>query len=648
MAIKDLILRIKGDSTSLQKETKKASGVLSGFKKIVGTIGAAVGAAFAVRALINFGKEAVRLFDIQAKAETQLLTALKGRKDVQKELIEQAQGLQKITLFGDEETIRAQSLIAAFVKEKDQIKQIIPLVQDMAAAKGMDLAGAADLVAKTLGSSTNAMSRYGIEVTGAVGSSERLTTLVDGLSKAFEGQAQAAAKAGAGPLIQLKNAWGDIKEQIGGAIMPILAKIATWFSSVLPKIGAGFSKFQQKTRDVANGFIDLYNESEAFRIVIGAIGSYIKIVFGAIGLAIKQVVTRVGTLGKVIGAVFRGQFKSIPGIIKEGFGKWIENIGDFGKKAVTDFANGIKANKKAYLEPLKVDSEDQKIINGTFNDAGKKAGGEFIRGITEEIKKIKNEGLPTLTAGIITEGPKNPAQVTGGETPVRSLSRSTLGADAAEDVIASTVEISDAYTIMGQQIYDSWQLAGDGMWDFAEKMNISAQQIGETIADLSSGFVDMFTNMIGAIEDYVEVSKNITGSTEEMAKAQEEASKRLGNAIRDSIKAFIAQGIAAVIANTLKGASGLLGILALPLAGLAGAGASLLFSSLVPSFAGGGIVDSPTLAMVGDNPGRKEAIIPSELWGKIGGGGGGRLYTEVSGRNLRIILDREDQFKSRT
>ena len=646
MAIKDLILRIKGDSTSLQKETKKASGVLSGFKKIVGTIGAAVGAAFAVRALINFGKEAVRLFDIQAKAETQLLTALKGRKDVQKELIEQAQGLQKITLFGDEETIRAQSLIAAFVKEKDQIKQIIPLVQDMAAAKGMDLAGAADLVAKTLGSSTNAMSRYGIEVTGAVGSSERLTTLVDGLSKAFEGQAQAAAKAGAGPLIQLKNAWGDIKEQIGGAIMPILAKIATWFSSVLPKIGAGFSKFQQKTRDVANGFIDLYNESEAFRIVIGAIGSYIKIVFGAIGLAIKQVVTRVGTLGKVIGAVFRGQFKSIPGIIKEGFGKWIENIGDFGKKAVTDFANGIKANKKAYLEPLKVDSEDQKIINGTFNDAGKKAGGEFIRGITEEIKKIKNEGLPTLTAGIITEGPKNPAQVTGGETPVRSLSRSTLGADAAEDVIASTVEISDAYTIMGQQIYDSWQLAGDGMWDFAEKMNISAQQIGETIADLSSGFVDMFTNMIGAIEDYVEVSKNITGSTEEMAKAQEEASKRLGNAIRDSIKAFIAQGIAAVIANTLKGASGLLGILALPLAGLAGAGASLLFSSLVPSFAGGGIVDSPTLAMVGDNPGRKEAIIPSELWGKIGGGGY-IAETRVSGRDLAIILRKQSDYQGR-
>jgi len=32
----------------------------------------------------------------------------------------------------------------------------------------MDLAGAADLVSKTLGSSTNALSRYGIEVTGAV------------------------------------------------------------------------------------------------------------------------------------------------------------------------------------------------------------------------------------------------------------------------------------------------------------------------------------------------------------------------------------------------------------------------------------------------------------------------------------------------
>lgn len=154
--------------------------------------------------LLAFAGASVRAFDIQAKAEAALLTALKGRVDVQQRLITQAQELQKITLFGDEETIAAQTMLATMGLEEDAILRLMPIIQDMAVAKRMQLVQAADLVAKSVGSSTNALSRYGITITGAVGSQERLNTAVDALSKAFEGQAEAAALVGAGSLVQLK------------------------------------------------------------------------------------------------------------------------------------------------------------------------------------------------------------------------------------------------------------------------------------------------------------------------------------------------------------------------------------------------------------------------------------------------------------
>ena len=74
----------------------------------------------------------------------------------------------------------------------------------------------------------------------------------------------------------------------------------------------------------------------------------------------------------------------------------------------------------------------------------------------------------------------------------------------------------------------------------------------------------------------------------------------------------------------------------------------------IPKFSGqkyaeGGITNGPALAMVGDNPSGKEAIIPLEKMGQIFGGmqgggmGGGRLTATVSGTDLKFVLDRTNQ-----
>jgi len=166
----------------------------------------------------------------QELAEKKLESAL-GR--VNTELLNQASSLQQVTSFGDENIISAQALIAAYTDDEEAIKKATVATLDLAAAKGMDLKTAADLVGKSLGSSTNALSRYGVRVKGVVGSTQRLESLTDNVSRLFGGQAQAQTKTLSGAINQLKNALGDANEELGDAFVPLIKS-----ASKAMKVGA--------------------------------------------------------------------------------------------------------------------------------------------------------------------------------------------------------------------------------------------------------------------------------------------------------------------------------------------------------------------------------------------------------------------------
>ena len=185
--------------------------------KSLGKSAAIAGSAFfAAKGLIAGFKKVIDLAAVQELAEKKLEAAL-GK--VSKTLLDQASALQQVSMFGDEQIIEAQALIAAFVKEEDAIAKATKATLDLAAAKGMDLKAAADLVSKTLGSSTNAMSRYGISVEGAVGSTARLDSLVGSVADKFGGQAKAQTETLTGAIVQMDMAMGDLGENIGEAFI---------------------------------------------------------------------------------------------------------------------------------------------------------------------------------------------------------------------------------------------------------------------------------------------------------------------------------------------------------------------------------------------------------------------------------------------
>lgn len=221
MADEKLKAKLGLDNSEFKRGLKDSENQLGKMSAGMKRLGVVLGAVFSVSAVTNFAKKSALAYDEEIKASQSLLVALKGRRDIQESLIDQAVELQKKTLFADDQTIMAASRMAMVIGDNEvAIKRLIPLVQDLAQAKFEgNLVTAADLVAKSIGSGTNALARYGIEIKGAIGSAERLESALEGLNKQVGGQAEAAAKVGLGPVTILKNAWGDLTEQIGKAII---------------------------------------------------------------------------------------------------------------------------------------------------------------------------------------------------------------------------------------------------------------------------------------------------------------------------------------------------------------------------------------------------------------------------------------------
>lgn len=219
MASTDLIVRLLGDTSDLKKDLNKATGTMAKFKKQAMQVGTALAGALAIGQIKSFAQESLKLYDIQAKAETKLLTALKGRTDVQHRLIQQAQTLQKSTLFGDEATLEAQAMLATLGLTEKQITELTPLVQDLSAATGKDLRKAAKEVTTAVATGSTTLEKYGVSLSTNNTLAENLKLTIDGLNNSVGGQAVAAANSGTGAITQLSNAFGDLQESIGKLIM---------------------------------------------------------------------------------------------------------------------------------------------------------------------------------------------------------------------------------------------------------------------------------------------------------------------------------------------------------------------------------------------------------------------------------------------
>jgi len=190
----------------------------------------------------------------------------------------------------------------------------------------------------------------------------------------------------------------------------------------------------------------------------------------------------------------------------------------------------------------------------------------------------------------------------------------------------------------------------------------SNQRLKETNEEVKNSFVNTEAQMMSFGNTMTSALIAATDAFANLAVQGETDMKKLGSAAMQAarmiISAYIKEGVAGIIKGILGGPLGkTLGPGALAVAGAAGAGAAVLFNTMInkvapPKLAEGGLVYGPTMATVGDNRNSRvdpEVIAPlSKLKGMLDGGGSPYiLTTRVAGSDLLVIMEKARNINSR-
>lgn len=275
--IGDLVVNLSSNPAKFSAGLRVAKGGLSSFessvKKVGGSIfsmftstGAAVAGIIGGIASVAAIKEFAAAANVQIQAERKLEAVLKatgyaaGLSAMQIKLY--ASELQGLTNFGDEATINAAAVLATFTSIRgDVFQEALATAQDMSSVMGSDLQSSIVQVGKALNDpikGVSALSKVGVSFNATQKEQIKLlqesgdllgaqSIILDELKREFGG----AAAAMANPFEQVKNALGDVFEQLGMVAMdigkrflPAANQIIGWANGMLIAFNAMPDRFQ--------------------------------------------------------------------------------------------------------------------------------------------------------------------------------------------------------------------------------------------------------------------------------------------------------------------------------------------------------------------------------------------------------------------
>lgn len=248
---------------------RMATSGINGFKKMGNSAKRAVqamtglGLAFSAVGAVNFGKESIEAYRAQLEAETKLEAVLGNVKSIaqggasaiaeaKNQLTATASELQKVGVIGDEVTIAGMQQLATFQLQTDTIANLSEGMADLLAQqKGLnatqeDAVSVANLIGKAMSGQASALTRVGIimndaqkEIIKTGTEEEKAAALAEVLKENVGGVNKALAETDIGKIQQAKNNIGDMKEEIGKQLLPLVAQTMSYVNDNLPKIITG-------------------------------------------------------------------------------------------------------------------------------------------------------------------------------------------------------------------------------------------------------------------------------------------------------------------------------------------------------------------------------------------------------------------------
>lgn len=232
MADSELVIKIKGDASDLKKSL---DGVKSETENFAGGLKAIAGA-ISFGAIVSGVDHLTDKFIESELAGERLTLSLQNQgiysDELQTKYEQLAASIQAKTGVDDDQIVAGQALLQSYVGQREISEELTKATVDLAAAKGIDLKTAFDLVGKTIGTNTNALARNGIEIDSNLSKQEKIQQIVTQVNAKWGDQAAVLAKVDGGTRITAAG-FSDLQERLGGKFMPIVENINKVFQTLI-------------------------------------------------------------------------------------------------------------------------------------------------------------------------------------------------------------------------------------------------------------------------------------------------------------------------------------------------------------------------------------------------------------------------------
>lgn len=317
---------VNSGMSNVEKSAQKTADKVGGLSTKMLNFNMAVQAFHAIKGAIDSVSESVgemsAAYNFQMTQENKLATVMRSRMKASEEQIQSVKNyasvLQSSGVIGDEVQLAGAQELATYISDVETLKTLMPVLNDIAVqaspdmnVNGQQMMNLATMLGKVMGGSLSGMSRRGWVFTEeekkqfeAMNEQQRAKFLADYAQDAIGKQNENAAQTAAGQIIQLNNQIGDMKEQVGQAIIPLqqLYTIMTgnwrmrWYQTVINALN----------------FVKTHSEEVIFVMgalatAIGVVGiAFLALKAPAVASAVASAVAwlaALGPIGLVIGAI---------------------------------------------------------------------------------------------------------------------------------------------------------------------------------------------------------------------------------------------------------------------------------------------------------------------------------------------------------
>lgn len=173
---------------------------------------------------------------VQETAVADLTAAMRNNADQSSitvsDLEKYAAEMQRATIYGDELILSQMAYATNLGITTDKLKAATKAAIGLAAKYRIDLQSAMMLIGRASQGQTQMLTRYGIVLDESLTAEEKFNAVLRIGADSFH-LAEAAAKTSAGQLAQFENTVGDLKEELGKGLLPIILDVVAALNALI-------------------------------------------------------------------------------------------------------------------------------------------------------------------------------------------------------------------------------------------------------------------------------------------------------------------------------------------------------------------------------------------------------------------------------